>query len=376
MVVGALNSSNHRAAAPCGSAETSHGGTSAAPPISTSATHPVSVAMRPDVRLTPHQPVLGAPSSQATYRSSAGESAATTSATEDLLADTHRSIDAGVPEMTGSGAEAQSAAALRPESPPFFFEADAAEEPLVDFDRKAVHSSGTADIIREDCIAGGATASLQPVPHSEALDERFGLAPGQQASLPSHTPALQPAGPLQECGTAGAAQTSRLASSSSSSCVQPPPHRPLLSSAAGGHVAPALRQVQESSVQTQAGPLARITRQPLGLHTEEAATNSDTILRPAIRSGLTTGVRCTTQGIAQETASRGACDSEDAASEHNDGKENELAGMARAVRGPKEGKSAAKPPKLVTSSKVSHGCQSHWLVTAALSHTCPHLSTF
>ena len=251
---------------------------------------------------------------QATGRSSDCASEAT-AATEALLADTHRSTDFGRLGSTYTQQMGDSAvrAALRPASPPFLFEAAAEEDSLVDFGRKADPPDAAqprgVDLIASDSLGSDAAPSAglhqqQPAPtqtraaSTSAQPQAF-IGASQLSwqtcrTLPSTTAAAEPVASLQQSSESGI-------------------HR--AASQDMEHVA----QVRHVS---EAQPMSRLT---------QAAGSGDDDLHSETGNGAIVG-----------------------------SKENEPGGMARAVRGPREGQdrpgrqTAARPPKPITSSKVSH----------------------
>ena len=266
---------------------------------------------------------------QATERSSDCESEAT-AATEVFSAGTHRSTDFGRLGSTHTQQTSSTAgrAALRPASPPFLFETAAEEESLVDFSSTAdppdaAHSRGV-DLVAGDAVRANVAAGKQADAHSQGSD----AAPS--ARLHQQQPAL-----TQTCAAAASARPQALIGASRSSWQT---HRMLPSTTGAAELAAPLQQPSESGVD---GP---------------ASQGIQHVAQRRHVSGA--------QPMARLTEAAGSGD-EDLHSETGNGavvgsKENEPGGMARAVRGPREGQgrpgrqTAARPPKPITSSKVGH----------------------
>jgi len=266
---------------------------------------------------------------QATDRSSDCASEAT-AATEALLADTHRSTDFGRLGCTHTQQMGNSAvrAALRPASPPFLFEAAAEEDSLVDFGGKAdppdAAQSRKVDLVARDPVGANLVAGNQADVHSQGSD-----------AAPSAGLHQQQTAPTQTCAVSTSARSQALPGASQSSWQT---HRPLPSTSAAAEPVASFQQTSESGSHRPASQGIQHIAQ--GRHVSEAQP----------------------MGRMAEAAGSG---DEDLHSETGNGavvgsKENVPGGMARAVRGPREGQgragrqTAARPPKPITSSKVGH----------------------
>ena len=250
---------------------------------------------------------------QATDRSSVCESVAASAAAEALLADTHRSTGSAIQNAMYADREGPRAV-----SPPFFFEADASQESLVDL---GTESDPTPAAFRcgkdiHDGVVSGVAA----------VTSKAAAASDNQQAAQSH----------------GAV----LASQASQTCAAQ---------------AGALECLTEAKV-SGAEPLTSSLRMPMTVLPRQAVAQST--LNGADRPVYAA------QSVAAQT--QAAASGADVAESGPTGKamtggskENEPGVMARAVRGPREGhcrlggQAAAKPPKPVTSSKVSHHLWPH-----------------
>ncbi len=265
---------------------------------------------------------------QATDRSSDCASEAT-AATEALLADTHRSTDFGrlgcihTQQMSNTAARA----AFRPASPPFLFEA-AEEDSLVDFSGKADPPDAAqprrVDLVARDVVQARLAAGNQAGACSQGSDAV------PSARLHPQQPALS-----QTCAAPSSARPQALIGASQSSWQT---HRMLPSATAAAEPVASLQQPSESDFQRPESQ--GIQHVAAGRHVSEA--------QPMTR--LTEAAGPGDEDLHSETGNGAVVGS----------KENEPGGMARAVRGPREGQgragrqTAARPPKPITSSKVSH----------------------
>ena len=229
-------------------------------------------------------------------------------------------------------------AALRPASPPFFFEADVSEESLVDFggntdDPDAVHPSMSVQAANNVSDARlAAVAQLHdPEPVHQALLHQQG--------------AQRPAAPA-------AAQADSLTSTS-----QPSSHmqRPVPLTMPAAEPLPLHQRTSASAQLRRAGQASQRA------HRDRLESNAHARLQQGEAVG--------TDGDDSKEDSKGCSGGA------GDSKENEPVGMARAVRGPREGQprggrqAAAKPPKPVTSSKVRVTVSKHtvWCFAIKLS---------
>ena len=266
---------------------------------------------------------------QATDRSSDCASEAT-AATEALLADTHRSTDFGRLGSADTQQMGNSAvrAALRPASPPFLFEAAAEEDSLVDFSGKADPPDAAqprrVDLVARDVVQARLAAGNQAGACSQGSDAV------PSARLHPQQPALS-----QTCAAPSSARPQALIGASQSSWQT---HRMLPSATAAAEPVASLQQPSESDFQRPESQ--GIQHVAAGRHVSEA--------QPMTR--LTEAAGPGDEDLHSETGNGAVVGS----------KENEPGGMARAVRGPREGQgragrqTAARPPKPITSSKVSH----------------------
>lgn len=282
----------------------------------------------------------GVVSGQVTDRSSVSVPVPTSAATETHLAVAHRCTESSRPQTAhsgwahrgGGGAARAADAAPRPASPPFFFEADASEESLVDFGGNAnepdaahpsvsVHTAGQVSEARPAAVAPAAAELHDPKPVHQALLHQQG--------------AQRPAAPA-------AAQADSLTSTS-----QPSSHmqRPLPLTVTAAEPLPLLQRTSASAQLRMAGQASQ--------HAHQDRLESNAHAR--LQQGEAVGTDADDSKEDSKACSGGAGDS----------KENEPVGMARAVRGPREGQprggrqAAAKPPKPVTSSKVSATVSKH-----------------
>lgn len=279
---------------------------------------------------------------QATDRSSDCASEAT-AATEALLADTHRSTDFGRLGSTHSQqmGDSTARAAFRPASPPFLFEAAADEDSLVDFSstddppdaaQPRGMNSVASDVMQARLAAGN---------QAGACSQEFDAAPSarlhQQQSASSQTRAA-----------ASSARPQAMPGASQSSWQT---HRLLPSTTAAAEPVALLQQPSESGFHRSANQGIQHVAQDR--HVSEA--------QPMSR--LTEAALLGDEDLHSETGNGSVVGS----------KENEPGGMARAVRGPREGQSragrqtAARPPKPITSSKVGQ--------SASFTFFCGSIST-